>query len=94
MTRFVKISSEFGIILRKSAIVKKGLSLEKVFQTFEYSKPLDENDSIISYGPHFGEEAMEEFGRRLSKLGFEYLDDFFYFRGDFPEWAEFFVGSK
>ncbi len=51
--------------------------------------PLDENDELLSYGPHFGAEAMEEMGKRLSRLGLLYLDDFFYFHGDFPEWANF-----
>ena len=94
MLPMIKIHSDFGIILRKSAIAKRGISKEKITEAFEQNKPLDENDSIVSYGPHFGEEAMEEFGKRLSKLGLEYLDDFFYFKGDFPEWAAFYVALK
>ncbi|NBU21250.1 hypothetical protein EBS43_07560 [bacterium] len=90
----IKISFEFGIVIRKDAITKKQISKEKIAEVFEGSSPLDESDVLLSYGPHFGAEAMEELGKRLSKLGLEYVDDFFYFQGDFPDWAEFSVNLK
>ena len=90
----IKVTFEFGIVIRKDAIEKKNISREKVTAVFEGDKPLDESEVLLSYGPHFGLEAMEELGKRLSKLGLEYIDDFFYFQGDFPDWAAFSVNIK
>ncbi len=94
MKKPIKISFEFGIVIRKDAIKTKHIAKEKITEVFEGEKPLDESDVLLSYGPHFGADAMEELGKRLSKLGLEYIDDFFYFQGDFPDWAEFSVNLK
>lgn len=94
MKNRIRISFEFGIVIRKEAITTKHISKEKIMEVFEGDKPLDESDVLLSYGPHFGAEAMKELGSRLSQLGLEYIDDFFYFHGDFPDWVEFSVNLK
>jgi hypothetical protein len=43
----------------------------------EQSPPLDISDDIVSFGPSFGGEAADEFVKRLTAAGLEYLDDFF-----------------
>lgn len=94
MKKSVKLTQDFGIVIRKGAIFQKGISEDQIRMVFEESSPIDENDQLLSYGPHFGAEAMEEFGKRLSKIGLDYIDDFFYFYGDFPDWANFSVSIK
>jgi hypothetical protein len=44
---------------------------------------------FASFGPHFGQEALDELTRRLTNVGLLYLDDFFAFQGDFPKWIAF-----
>ena len=55
----------------------------------ETEAPLDVNEDLISFGPHFGLEAATESVRRLESLGLIDIDDFFVFDGDFPEWCGF-----
>jgi hypothetical protein len=43
----------------------------------------------VSFGPHFGGEAADEFTRRLRALGLEYVDDFFVFAAELPKWCRF-----
>ena len=51
--------------------------------------PLDSNERLASFGPHFGQEALDEFLRRLSAAGLAYFDDFIEFSGVWPEWCRF-----
>ncbi|MEO5971346.1 MAG: hypothetical protein ABIQ95_15580 [Bdellovibrionia bacterium] len=94
MKRQIKITDEFGIIIRKKALLEKSIKIEAVLAAFENESPMDENEDLISFGPHFGGEAMDNFGKRLTKLGLEYIDDYFNFYGEFPGWAEFSVALK
>ena len=89
MKKLVKITDEFGIIIRKKALVDKNIELATVLAVFENERPLDENEDLISFGPHFGGEAMDNFGKRLTQIGLEYVDDYFNFFGEFPAWIEF-----
>src|SRR4051812_24080229 len=91
----IRLTTTFGIVIRKKAFFERNIDQNRLkLEVFTISSPLEENDDLISYGPHFGGEVMEELGKRLSKIGLEYIDDFFYFHGDFPDWAEFSVALK
>lgn len=58
----------------------------------ETEHPLDENESLVSFGPHFGGEAASEFIKRLEELGLVYFNDFFDIPGlDLPEWCQLYV---
>jgi hypothetical protein len=83
----VKISAEYGIVIRKSAVTAKGISLQKVFAPRETSSPLDQNEELLSYGPHFGREAAEKFSDKLELLGLKYFEDFFLVEMDVPDWV-------
>ena len=63
--------------------------MKALLKEMEVEKPLDSNEFLLSFGPSFGPEALDEFFRRLQELGLEYIDDFFIFTGDFPDWCEF-----
>ncbi|HZS46572.1 MAG TPA: hypothetical protein VFC63_15965 [Blastocatellia bacterium] len=84
----VRLSKYFGIIIRKDALLRQGVDDDTICQIMDRDKPYDEDASLISFGPHFGEEGAEEFVSRLRKLGLIYLEDFFVLWDDVPEWAE------
>jgi hypothetical protein len=86
----VDVTNFYGLIIRIEAIKNLSISKENLNDIME-SKPLDQNDFLVSYGPRFGKEASDEFIRRLEKIGLKYVDDFFVFEGDFPEWISFSV---
>lgn len=92
--RVVKLSSDFGIIVKKEAIRQKGVSLEQLFQIMETSFPFDENETLISFGPHFGKEATNEFIQRLEHVGLIYGKEFLDFHDILPNWCCVYVKLK
>ncbi len=58
------------------------------------SCPVGESDSILSFGPHFGEEAALSLVRSLELFGLVYADDFFMLETEIPEWCELGVRYK
>ena len=87
----VKLSKYFGIIIRQDALQRQSVDIESLCQVMDAEKPYDHDHSLVSFGPHFGAEAADEFMSRLRKLGLVYLDDFFVLWDDVPEWIEFHV---
>jgi hypothetical protein len=85
----VNLTSEFGLVVRRASLEQRGVSYRKLLDTMETEAPLDVNEDLISFGPHFGLEAATEFVRRLESLGLINIDDFFVFAGDFPGWCGF-----
>lgn len=83
----VRVSVHFGIVIRKRALSRLAIHREDVHLLMQASEPYDEDTELISFGPHLGEEASDEFIRRLKHAGLEYVDDFFVFSGDVPEWC-------
>jgi hypothetical protein len=55
---------------------------------------LDANEDILSFGPHFGQEAVDEGVRRLEALGLSYVEDFFVFIADLPDWCRLGVALR
>jgi len=87
--RNIQVTSEFGIIVRRAALAERGVSWTDLLRILEASAPLDSNERLASFGPHFGQEALDEFLRRLSAAGLVYFDDFIEFSGVWPEWCRF-----
>jgi len=85
----VNLTSEFGLVVRQAALEQRGVSYRKLLDTMEVEAPLDVSEDLISFGPHFGLEAVTELVRRLEALGLINIDDFFVFAGDFPGWCGF-----
>jgi hypothetical protein len=88
----IAATTEYGIVIRRAAVTRKGISYQDVLKAMEVEQPLDGNADLVSFGPSFGEEAMNEFISRLKKLGLEYFDDFFSFAYDMPQWCSVRVG--
>jgi hypothetical protein len=87
--RCIHISDEFGIVVRRTALSERGVAWTDLLGVFGVSRPLDSNETLASFGPHFGQEALDELTRRLTNIGLLYFDDFFAFQGDFPKWISF-----
>lgn len=86
---YIDVTGEFGIVIRRHALIERGVSMAAVLEAMEVEAPLDCNDALISFGPNFGQEALDLLARRLVDLGLEYFDDFFEFVGTFPAWSKF-----
>lgn len=85
----VIVTGEFGLIVRRNALVERQIDLRDVFTAMEVEAWLDGSDDLLSFGPHFGREALNTIVSRLIKLGFVYFDDFFEFYCDYPPWCSF-----
>lgn len=88
----VKVTAEYGIVVRRKALSEKIISYSMVLEAMETEAPLDSNDDLISFGPSFGGEALDSFIKRLQILGLEYVDDFFSITFDMPPWCDLRVG--
>jgi len=87
--KFVKIHPEFGIVIRKDALVARGVQFDAVLAIFQVQAALDENEVLVSFGPHFGGEAAKAMVNSLERLGLVYVDDFFMFETMGPSWCQF-----
>ena len=89
----VKVSSDFGLIVRKSSLREKNLNIKELFIIMEVDEPFDESENLISFGPHFGEEALKVFLERLESFGLTYFEDFVDFSDAIPNWCHLYVTS-
>jgi len=87
----MKVSKDFGIILRKDAIALNSIDIDLILKEFNFEKLFDEDEFLISLGPFFGSENSEECIVFLKELGLSYIDDFFVLEGYFPDWCDVFV---
>ncbi len=90
----VRVSPHYGIVIRKQALEQHSIPLDKLLKAMQASEPLDEDESLISFGPHFGREAAAEFIRRLEALGLVYGEDFLDFDDMLPEWCLVYVACN
>ena len=70
-------------------MAQRGIELDVLLAAMEAIEPLAGNADLLSFGPHFGREALDQVSARLTKLGLIYFDDFFEFSGDYPKWCRF-----
>ncbi|MEY1587908.1 hypothetical protein AB3K92_03630 [Burkholderia sp. Bmkn7] len=85
----MKVSRDFGIVVRRAALGAKNIDLSAVKTEFNLARYFDESDNLVSLGPFFGGDAADECMRALEKLGLTYIEDFFIFEGFVPEWCSF-----
>lgn len=84
----VVISEHYGIIIRKAAVRRCGLTDDALKVLMEAAQWLDEDDYLLSSGPHFGREASNELVQRLEQHGFIYGTDFVDFAETLPAWCK------
>lgn len=85
----MKVSRDFGVVVRRAALAAKNVDLSTVMVEFNLRTYFDESDSLVSLGPFFGGEAADDCLRSLERLGLTYIDDFFIFEGFVPDWCSF-----
>lgn len=85
----MRISSDFRIVIRREALVDRSVDLSLLLEEFCFERYFDESENLVSLGPFFGGDAADACMRNLEKLGLIYVDDFFIFLGDFPDWCRF-----
>jgi hypothetical protein len=87
----VRLSHHFGIVIQKKAIKRVQVSFDSILELMETSEPLDEDEFLLSFGPHFGGEAANEFIKRLEEIGLQYGNDFIDFNDTLPDWCQLFI---
>lgn len=85
----MKVSKDFGIVVRRAALAAKNVDLSTVMAEFNFETYFDESNSLISLGPFFGGDAADASMRSLERIGLTYIDDFFIFEGFIPDWCSF-----
>jgi hypothetical protein len=85
----VRLTGEYGIVVRRKALAERGVPWDSLLAAMEVQAPLDCSKLLLSFGPHFGREALDDMTTRLTRLGLVYFDDFFEFVGDYPTWCTF-----
>lgn len=83
----MKVSKDFGIVIRRVAVEDKISELLRVMGQFNFDKYFDESPGLISLGPFFGGDNADNCMKELEKIGLCYVDDFFIMEGFFPEWC-------
>ncbi len=83
-----RLTIHYGIVIRRPALRERDVAEAAVLEAME-SAPLASTAGVLSFGPHFGEEAADWYLRRLEELGLVYVDDFFIFAPEVPDWCAF-----
>jgi hypothetical protein len=84
----VRVSEHFGLVIRKTSLQQHNVPMKLLLQQMETDRPFDEDEDLLSFGPHFGGEAMQEFVRRLEVIGLKYGEDFIDFSDTLPDWCQ------
>jgi hypothetical protein len=87
----VAVTAENGIVIRRRALAERNVSYRALLTVFEIDQPFGVNEKLVTFGPSFGQEALEALTQKLIALGLIYFDDFFEFVGVFPRWCKFSV---
>jgi hypothetical protein len=87
----VQVSEHFGLVIRKTSLQKHSIPMNLLLQQMEIDRPFDEDEDLLSLGPHFGGEAMQEFVRRLETFGLKYGEDFIDFADTLPGWCQVYI---
>ena len=67
----IPVTFEFGLLVRKAALAERKISVGQLLQALDAQAPRGEDSHLLAFGPSFGQEANDEFVRRLKKLGLE-----------------------
>jgi hypothetical protein len=86
---FVAVTAEYGIVIRRGALTERDVPYHAVLTAIGGDKPFDADGELLTFGPSFGQEALEALTQRSIALGLVYFDDFFEFVGSFPQWCSF-----
>lgn len=83
----MKVSKDFGIVIRRQALDEKSVDLESVMREFHFERFYDDSPEFVSLGPFFGGDASDNCMNLLEQLGLVYIDDFFIMEAYLPDWC-------
>ena len=84
----IRVTVEYGLVIRQNALREKRISETKVFKIFGVTEPLDSNSELMSFGPVFGGEALKNICGELNLIGLSYFDDYVDLIADYPSWLQ------
>lgn len=90
----MKVSKDFGIVIRRDALTRKEVDLAPVMSAFNFVVNFDDSLELVSLGPFYGGDNADDCMRSLELLGLVYIDDFFILEGYFPDWCRVEVFSS
>jgi len=90
----IHISAHFGIVSRKAALAPHLITHHQILAAMEAEAPMDEDTDLLSFGPHFGDEAGHTFIQRLEQLSLVYGADFIDLALVVPEWCQLMVALR
>lgn len=85
---YIEAINEYGLVVRKSALSERSISTSDFSNAMIDVDVSSENDNLISYGPLFGIEALENLKEELQSIGLVYIDDFYGFDFFLPDWIK------
>jgi hypothetical protein len=83
---YIAATSEYGIVIRKAAMKAKSIDDPVLFEIMTDVGVLGDDKNIVSFGPLFGKEALDQITTQLGNAGLTYVDDFCTFDFLMPEW--------
>ncbi|MDV2987561.1 UNVERIFIED_CONTAM: hypothetical protein Q9R58_24955 [Methylobacteriaceae bacterium AG10] len=83
---YIPATAEYGVVLRKAALCEKNVSRDIILEAMKDIDILGEDENLISWGPLFGQQALDEIRLRLSKTKLEYIDDYIDLDFLLPQW--------
>lgn len=83
----MRVSKDFGVVIRRQALVEKNVDIEPVMKEFHFDRLYDHSLEFLSLGPFFGGDASDSCMKILEGLGLIYIDDFFILEAYFPDWC-------
>lgn len=83
----MKVSKDFGIVIRREALVQKSIDLASIMIEFNFEKHYDDSEELVSLGPFYGSDNSDDCMKSLERKGLVYVDDFFILEGYFPKWC-------
>lgn len=85
----IRITGYCGLVVRRAALLERGVTMEMLLNALETAAPLDMDEHLISFGPHFGGEHLNAITKTLTALGLVFFDDFFDTVWDSAPWCNF-----
>jgi hypothetical protein len=89
MTDYAASSVHFSIVIRADALVERGVDRGELLKLFEVEAPQGEVSGLMSFGPHQGVEISDGLCAQLEAFGLLYVDDYFVFAPEVPDWCAF-----
>ncbi|WP_439890859.1 hypothetical protein ACS7SF_17120 [Ralstonia sp. 25C] len=84
----MEIANADGLVIRRNALIERGMSMEDFLDVAGRSEPLDDDDQLILSGAAIDHETLLDIERALTVLGFRYFDDFVEVSDVRPEWCK------